>query len=233
MLKLDMEATNKIHQFDGLEFTLESSDIPTQARHILLAVKDQGFIGGGYARQIVYPDAPTPTDIDLFCTSEATNYRILEELGYRRGQKLPHAVNFIPDFTRWPEGKHVQAIDPHQNEYIKMVGLPYDVLASFDFRCNMAAVWYDQHHQQFRALVHRNTYSDNLEKVLIINHCNCPLAMVHRINKYGRKGYRLPISEAAKIFTSFEEMPLEYRSQVRSAVLSGNRGEIYHLTFID
>ncbi len=205
-----------------------SDEWAPQIISLLKSIGEIGFVGGGYARHALLShksDVPVPGDIDVFCTSEES-YRhitlILEELSYVLRRALPHADEYGHDI--YGHYTKVQVIRPHENDYIRMVGTPEEVLAQFDYTINMAAIQYEN--DAFVSVVGPYFETHNFTKILVINHCNAPLAMVTRAVKYAKKGYSISIKEVGRIFSTWDARPVEYRARINSAFQRFDAGEM-------
>ncbi len=198
----------------------------SQVRGLLNAIGVRGFIGGGFARHAILPNftdhlMPLPGDIDIFHVNKDDDLTLdIEGLGYRVTKKLVHATEF-----RRNEGElTVQLIKPHANDTIKMWGSIEEVLSNFDFTVNMCALQRLSGggslngYPLYRGTFGDTTVQDNIDKQLVLNHINCPIAMLLRTCKYIGKGYKTTMMNLAKIVVAFEEMPDEYRYKIMEYV---------------
>jgi len=145
---------------------INPNKLPKQAASILEAIAGEGYIAGGYARDVLL-GTHTSSDIDIFCYKQLAIYldpegglgwrdaatttwlprgRIvtaLEQLGYEYTRQLPNALEFTilrkdskPDHNY----RKVQLIVPFKNQWMFTFGRPEDVIGQFDFTVVMAAL---------------------------------------------------------------------------------------------
>lgn len=204
---------------------LPSVTIPPQAAEILEAIRGQGFIAGGYARDVLVGSSDA-SDIDIFCHEQSIEAvsidvnefewqgEIIDELrgfGYEITRELPNAIEFkyeLPVTGYVP----VQLIKPFRNNWMKTFGSIEDVLGQFDFPVAKVALAFV--HDEVRVLWDSEFAADERNKVLHIRHINCPVAVAMRVNKYTSKGYRAGPKEIIKLFKEWDARPDEYKKRL-------------------
>lgn len=192
---------------------IDEKCITTQGVRILRALGSEGFIAGGYARYIYRcafsrPEtALPPGDIDVFgCHGDVSH--LLTPLGYKVSpKKTPHSWQL----NKIGGGVPVQVIFPEVTDYGRQVGTPAEVLAQFDFIGNMFAVQYVD--RRFVCTYEVDAPIQVDAGVLTIQAIDDPIAMVARIAKYARKGFRISLGEITRLFETWESRPPAYRTE--------------------
>lgn len=190
-----------------------SRTIPNDLRNgqleaLLSALTTLGFVAGGAARKVLIPDAPEPTDIDVFLYNEKGSTSqadlVLRNMGYSPAPVLPSAYVYRHPAFVLP----VQVIKPYVG--LKLYGKPAEVLSKFDFTVNQFALEYTA---QSLVLAHEGeeSHSDHVNRYLNIVNIASPLSLLNRMQKYVAKGYRMPPPEMAKLFLAYGRTPDSYK----------------------
>lgn len=178
------------------------------------AIKDHGFIGGGCVRSLHQNSAIT--DIDIFCFAEK-NYSIIRDsivkLGFEEIYSNPMLTKFrridVDDELDNNVTKFIEVISPRQERRLLTFGQPEQVISNFDFTICRAALL-----NATTALVDDCFESDVEDKRLRIRNIVCPLTTTKRIAKYGSYGYKIGVSEAIKLFSHWDSMSFEDRTDL-------------------
>jgi hypothetical protein len=52
-------------------------------------------------------------------------------------------------------------------------------------------------------------------KRLVFKKIHCPISSMHRVIKYGRKGYKINSKETLKLFLDWERRPESYKTEIK------------------
>ena len=170
-----------------------NQDITHQIREIIIAFEGIGYVAGGAARYLLVPEAPEPADIDVFLYQDYMDTSPLDNLEYTSDNPEIRA----PFFTSPGDGElRVQVVRPDHGAR-KSFGTPLEVLQSFTFHTEQAAVWYGP--GGAAGLISVAGQEATEERVLTNNHIANPVLSLFRLNKYGRKGYSLSMDTLVEI----------------------------------
>lgn len=181
---------------------------------IIEEIRGRATIMGGFVRWLATPlDTPLPEDIDIFCrqTSDFDNIseRLSKICGTPRNRRI--YLEFPPIPVETPEGRYdfpVTLICPAGNERFTTVGSPETIVSCFDF----SVIRIFLHDLDTLVVDSEPTFLDDEENLrLRIAYVGCPISEFRRIAKYTRRGYRIPLTEIAKVFRVYEEMPFEWK----------------------
>lgn len=190
---------------------------PYNAWQVLREVNDVAFIAGGMARWMrrgIQHGGDDPSDIDLYMyrndpADMAALVYSLSAMGYTQFATEGMAIAY-----RHPARPvRVQVINPVENQWYKTFGTPEEVLACFDFTVCMFAVGVDELNAGFDYVMGDEAEADAEARVLKINRVTHPVSAMARLNKYGRKGYRVSWNEARRIMAEWDKRPAEYRAE--------------------
>lgn len=186
-----------------------------QIREVIVAFEDIGYVAGGAARYLLVPDAPEPADIDVFLYQQTMNVQPLIDLGY----ELAGNPNSRAPFFTSPGGDkelRVQVIRPDPNSTRRAFGTPLEVLKSFTFHTEQAAIWYEA--DGAVGLISVAGRAATEDRVLTNNRISNPVLSLFRLNKYGRKGYSVSMMSLQEITDALRKLtPDEYDAALQDA----------------
>ena len=186
-----------------------------QIQEVVDAFQGSGYVAGGAARYILVPDAPGPGDIDVFMFGDHIDYSPLTELEY----DFQGGVERAPRFSRGPESLVVQVVRPDPDNPLRTgFGPPLEVLSSFTFHTEQAALWKG-------TLAHAGLLSaagllSTQHKVLTNNLISNPVLSIFRLNKYGQKGYSVGMETVMEIVTNLSRLTTEELGDIELDALS-------------
>ncbi len=184
-----------------------------QIREVIVAFEGIGYVAGGAARYLLVPDAPEPLDIDVFLYCSGFDVDPLLRLGYEPVEDSAHRAPF---FVSPGEGElRVQVVRPDHRAR-QAYGPPLEVLQSFTFTTEQAAVWYGAGGAAGLLSVAGRVDTEN--RALYNNRISNPILSLFRLNKYGQKGYSLSMEtliEITDVLRSYSES--KYQAAVADA----------------
>lgn len=185
---------------------------PNEIAAILNGVNERdGYLAGGFVRWLVSElKQPRPyTDVDLWCRTPEAFDDLLAYLTEQCGDAI---------YNNWigamfiHQGERLQLIRPRQEAGFCTYGEPGDLIARFDFTVTIAAqTVIDENERDF--IGHPRLLEDDRNGRLQIVNVNCPVAVLQRIAKYARCGWRIGLAESMKIFAAWEEASEQTRSE--------------------
>lgn len=221
--------------------TREGSHWARQIAELAYAIEGAGYIAGGAARwYIMDTDAPSPSDIDVFCWREDAKPDVesaMRALGYRfwmpqgsaeawtrysyivEPDSVEHQIADDQDFT-------VQIVPPRgEHNEQQRFGSPADVLGDFTFRTEQFAVYADGATRPLRQVFTYDAINDTKYKRIRFNKIVSPIYATWRISKYSRKGFRVSIGESQRLFAAWDALPLDTRGHMIAVDPFG--GDVY------
>lgn len=192
-----------------------SYPIGEQIREIIKAYEGIGFVAGGAARFVLIPDAPHPSDIDIWMYHSLLDPNPLYELGYHELEEVTGTRRFRRHDTDLP----VQIILPHSLRSTKSWGTPLEVMLTFTFTTEQFAVMHGAGGAS--GLLSVAAKADTENRVIMNNNCTKnPILSLHRLNKYGRKGYQVSMETLLEITTVLHRMSTEEYAEAISIATS-------------
>lgn len=209
---------------------------------VLELISDKGFIAGGCPRYYATKSSDDSySDIDVFCFAPIenehgvltpagriiiarSNFGVLTDrfidAGFKQFKETPNSVMFAKDIDEdgqpVPNTDIIQIIRPFQNEWMQTFGTMIEVLDQFDFTVSKIAIL-----EKHLLLVHKEFKEHEETKKLVIKHINCPIAVMQRVVKYSKKGYRCFLKDSIKLFKEWVDRPQEYRDRLHELIETG------------
>lgn len=172
-----------------------------QIQEVVEAYTGIGYVAGGAARYILLPRAPEPLDIDVFLFSSQFDASPLKELGY----DLAGGVERAPAFSRDPDELRVQVVRPDPGHpKRKGHGMALEVLSSFTFTTEQAAVW--EGAEGFAGLLSVEGRESTESRILSNNLISNPILSMFRLNKYGQKKYAVSMDMVMEIASALRDL---------------------------
>ncbi len=174
-----------------------------QVREIVAELEGVGYVAGGAARFFLVKGAPQPGDIDVFLYDE--NYvsaalTALAGLGYIEDGGPTRA----PRFMHLDYELQVQMIIPDEGvDHRVSCGPPLEVMRGFTFYVEQAAVYAGG--ADIVGLVSENCRRDVRNSTLHFNNLSNPLLAAYRLNKYGQKGFTVPMADILELGKAFRK----------------------------
>jgi hypothetical protein len=184
-----------------------------------------GIIAGGYARYCCSQrtDISYPGDVDIFPYNDIQFDLIKSKLAFH-GFQIQHendvsisyksytAKNDSVDELQKSALPPVQLIKPVTKGRILTFGKAEEILDNFDFTVTRAAIVSTAHGTA--CIVDADFIQDDLDGVLSLRHIHCPISSTIRCIKYAKKGYKLPVKEALKLFQDWMDRTPAYREGI-------------------
>lgn len=185
-------------------------------------IRGLGIICGGYARYCCSQrtDIAIPGDVDIF-PKDNWSYLQLRTLLMIHGFKIKHendvSISYYPYVAKNASLRElrkatlvpIQLIKPVAEGRILTFGLVEEILDNFDFTVTRAAIL-----NKDLVMVDKDFIQDDLDGVLILKHIHCPISSTIRCMKYAKKGFKLPVKEALKLFQDWMDRSLEYKQRI-------------------
>jgi hypothetical protein len=180
-----------------------------------------GILAGGYARYITTDTDIDPHDVDIFCR-KPENFEMLKKwLDSFCNEKANTEFAIMYEVReKYNYIQHVvQLIRPREEGNIKTYGSPVEIIYNFDFTINMVAI------DAFGVYMADRFYMDMKKHRLIFNNIHCAVGILVRIRKYLKKGFSIPISEFAKIYTMWDSTDAETKKMILDAFLKESQDQ--------
>ena len=179
---------------------LAASDVTFDMKHglqiqeVVEAYVNVGFVAGGAARYLLVPGAPEPQDIDVFLFRPTFDVDPLIELGYDEDGGVARA----PHFSQYLQELKVQVVRPDPDHPKRTsYGTPLEVLSSFTFHTEQAAVWFSA--GGYAGLLSVKGRESTESRILTNNLISNPVLSMFRLNKYGLKEYMVSMGMVMEI----------------------------------
>jgi hypothetical protein len=191
-------------------------------RNLIITLRGDSYICGGYARYICSPNNNPiePHDLDIFTENKevyADTIRILEyffclerekendiSLLFSKPKDFHHPLFALPN---------IQLIKPKVEGAIVTKGSLQTILENFDFTVVRAGLLNEE-----EALVDADFMHDEKNKIIRIKNIHCPISSTFRIIKYSKKGYWCPTMQIVKLFVDWDMRPDEYKTEIIEAL---------------
>lgn len=162
-----------------------------------LLIPSKIFMAGGAVSSMLAPKGSVPrySDFDLYVCDEKF-FPLIENMLQNRGYKRKVESNWADTYKKNNQ-KPIQLIKA-------LVGKPHQVLPYFDFsvvRCawDGKTAWKDYAYDK-----------DIKKKWLRLKHITCPISVMRRVVKYGKKGFFVSNYTLVKLFLNFMDKPTEW-----------------------
>lgn len=175
------------------------------------------YIMGGYARYCASPknEPYKSTDVDLFSKTEdkynQLRHRLIDVEGLTIKCENDNAISLnIPESGILSACAPIQIIKPRVIARMVTVGSVEEILSNFDFTITRACILDEEN-----VIVDENFIEDEKKGVLRLGNIHCPVSSTLRCVKYCKKGYKLPLDQALKLFQDWDERNADYKAKIK------------------
>ena len=204
-----------------LDFPLEAGH---QIKEVLETIGYYGYVACGADRWLMVDNSPLPGDIDVFLREKGHGSDVLtalEDIGYVYHSGPSRAPKFHMEAADMGQHLLVQVIVPDEEHDARpSFGSPRHVLGGFTFTTEQAAVWYSDDDEGIRGLFSLNCWTHTEAKQLVFNNLSNPILAAYRVNKYGQKGYSIPMEQILELAYAFRNFPIDQFGKVILDALS-------------
>jgi hypothetical protein len=204
----------------GKLLTSEDYERVTDKTLMLIRVmQDIGYLAGGMARYLSFPDMVKAEDYDFFLYSEVhweEAQRLMDHLGYGVTEKNANGSLKFRTSDDW--SLPVQLVYPFSDEGGK-AGQPHKVIESFGLSCEQFALEVDG--ENLKAIYFTPALSAATSKVVIPTNQIDPLQTLYRAHKYAMKGFRMSQLDMVNQLNIYHSLSDEERTEINERTASG------------
>ena len=181
---------------------------------------DEAFLCGGFVRHSCSRRKPIPAtygDIDIYCRFDDAYNSLKHVMDNDRSYKQQFENDLSVAYIKRAVGnyqKPIQLIKPMREGQIITVGTMRDILNNFDFTVIRAGLNMEMYAKNKHAMVDVDFHKHEMMKKLVFKKIHCPISSLHRVIKYGRKGYKMNSKETLKLFLDWEKRPQSYKDEI-------------------